>query len=56
MGWPGYDTRIALFTLATVAALAFDAWFNAWGLRRHSLTPTAGETHERPRDRPAPVP
>jgi hypothetical protein len=51
-GWPGYDARIALFTLATVAALAFDAR----GLRRHHLTPTVGETHERPRDRPAPVP
>lgn len=24
-GWPDYDTRIALFTLATLAALAFDA-------------------------------
>ena len=24
-GWPGYDLRIAAFTLATVAALAHDA-------------------------------
>ena len=25
-GWPAYDTRIALFLLATMAALAHDAW------------------------------
>jgi len=25
-GWPAYDTRIALFLQATVAALAYDAW------------------------------
>lgn len=25
-GWPGYDTRIALFLLATSAALAHDGW------------------------------
>ena len=25
-GWPGYDARIAVFMLATVAALAHDAW------------------------------
>jgi type IV secretory pathway VirB2 component (pilin) len=40
--WLGYDARIAVFTLATVAALAFDAW----SLRRqaNSLNSTVGET------------
>jgi hypothetical protein len=53
-GWPGYDARIALFTLATVAALAFDAQ----GLRRqpHTVNPTVGETHEHPGNRPASIP
>ncbi len=53
-GWPGYDARIALFTLATLAALAFDAR----RLRREpqSLNPTVGATHERRGDRPASVP
>jgi hypothetical protein len=41
--WLGYDTRIALLTLASAAALAFDAW----RLRRASLNPPVGETHER---------
>jgi alpha-1,6-mannosyltransferase len=50
--WLSYDSRIAAFTLATAAALAFDAW----GLRRtSSLKLTIGETHERQGDRPAPV-
>jgi alpha-1,6-mannosyltransferase len=36
-GWPGYDTRIALFTLATAAALVLDA---RSGIRNSSM----GET------------
>jgi hypothetical protein len=51
-GWPDYDARIAAFTLATVAALAFDAR----SLRRNPLIATVGETHERRDDRPASVP
>jgi alpha-1,6-mannosyltransferase len=42
-GWPAYDLRIAAFTLATVAALAFDAR----SLRRSARKPldlTVGET------------
>ena len=39
-GWPGYDARIAAFMLATVAALAHDAW----SMRRRSLNPAAGVT------------
>ena len=42
-GWLGSDVRLALFTFAPVAALAFDAW----RLRRTSLKRNAGETHER---------
>jgi uncharacterized membrane protein len=52
-GWPDYDVRIAAFTLATAAALAFDAR----SLRRPApLELTVGETHERRDDRPAAVP
>jgi hypothetical protein len=50
--WLSYDARIAAFTLATAAALAFDGW----SLRRQSLNLTVGETHERRGDRPASVP
>ena len=39
-GWPAYDTRIALFMLATAAALAHDAW----RLRRKSRRLTLGRT------------
>jgi len=39
-GWPAYDTRIALFMVATVAALAHDAW----RLRRKPRQPILGET------------
>jgi hypothetical protein len=49
--WLSYDTRIVAFTLATAAALAFDAW----ALRRTSLNLAIGETHERNGDQPAPV-
>jgi len=52
-GWPGYGARIALFTLATAAALAADARGLRW---RNPLNRTVGETHERRRDRPASVP
>ena len=38
--WPGYDLRVAAFTLATVAALAFDAW----RLRRKALGKPLGQT------------
>jgi hypothetical protein len=41
--WLGYDARIALFTLASAAALAFDAW----RLRRAPLNLNVGETHAR---------
>ncbi len=51
-GWLSYDARISAFTLATVAALAFDGW----NLRRQSLNLTVGETHERRGDQPASVP
>ena len=53
-GWPGYDARIAAFTLATVAALAFDGW----SLRRkpNPLNLTVGATHEHRGDQPASVP
>ena len=40
IAWPGYDLRIAAFTLATVAALAFDAW----RLRRKALGKPLGQT------------
>jgi alpha-1,6-mannosyltransferase len=47
--WLGYDARISIFTLATVAALAFDVW----RVRSSPLNSTVGETddtsHERPR-------
>jgi alpha-1,6-mannosyltransferase len=42
-GWLASDVRLALFTFAPVAALAFDAW----RLRRHPLNSTVGDTHER---------
>jgi hypothetical protein len=55
-GWPSYDARILAFTLATVAALAFDGW----SLRRRPFNLTVGETHERhhehERHQPASVP
>jgi uncharacterized membrane protein len=53
-GWPGYDARIAAFTLATVAALAYDGW----SLRRkpNPLNLTVGATHEHRDDQPASVP
>jgi hypothetical protein len=41
--WPSYDARIFAFTLATVAALAFDGWI----LRRRPFNLTIGETHGR---------
>jgi hypothetical protein len=54
-GWLASDVRLALFTLATVAALAFDAW----RLRRSPVNLNAGETNEptpeRRRDQPASV-
>ena len=52
-GWPGADERIAAFTLATVAALAYDAW----SLRRkpNPLNLTVGATHAHRRDRPAAI-
>jgi hypothetical protein len=40
IAWPGYDLRIAAFTLATVAALALDAW----RLRRNALGKPLGQT------------
>jgi alpha-1,6-mannosyltransferase len=46
-GWLGYDARVAVFTLASVAALAFDAWH----LRRKPLNVNVGETHERTLER-----
>jgi hypothetical protein len=49
--WLGYDTRIAVYTLATVAALVFDVR----RLRRNPLNLTVGESHERPGHRPASV-
>jgi hypothetical protein len=53
--WLSYDVRIAAFTLASFAALAFDAW----SLRRNPINLTVGETHERhhehERDQPASV-
>jgi alpha-1,6-mannosyltransferase len=48
--WPGYDARIATFTLATAAGLAFDAW-----RLRASFNLTLGATHERQGDQSAPV-
>jgi hypothetical protein len=53
-GWPGYEARIAAFTLATVAALAFDGW----SLRRkpNPRNLTVGATHEHPGSRSASVP
>jgi hypothetical protein len=39
-GWPGYDVRIAIFSAATLIALAHDAW----KLRRKPLDLAAGET------------
>ena len=53
-GWPDHNARVAAFTLATVTALAYDAW----GLRRkpNRLNLTAGATHEHRGDRPASVP
>lgn len=41
--WLSYDARIALFTLASIAALAFDAW----RLRRAPLNLNVGDTHDR---------
>ncbi len=38
--WPEHDIRIALFILATIGALAYDAW----NLRRKPRSPTLGET------------
>jgi hypothetical protein len=43
-GWLASDVRLALFTFAPVAALAFDAW-------RTPLNLTVGETHEPSRER-----
>jgi hypothetical protein len=40
IAWPGYDLRTAAFTLATAAALAFDAW----RLRRKALGKPLGQT------------
>jgi hypothetical protein len=40
--WLSYDARITLFTLASIAALAFDAW----RLRRVPPNLNVGETHE----------
>jgi alpha-1,6-mannosyltransferase len=39
-GWPSYDTRIAAFTAATAAALAYDIW----RLRRTQVTLAVGES------------
>ena len=39
-GWPSYDTRIAAFTAATIAALAYDAW----QLRRTKFILAVGKT------------
>ena len=39
-GWPSYDTRIAAFTAATAAALAYDVW----RLRRKHVTLAIGES------------
>jgi alpha-1,6-mannosyltransferase len=50
--WLSYDTRIAAFTLATVAALAVDAW----SLRRTPINLTVGDTHERRGSQSASVP
>jgi hypothetical protein len=54
VGWPAYEARIAAFTLATAAALAYDGW----SLRRKSnpLGLTIGATHEHRGDRPAAIP
>jgi hypothetical protein len=41
--WLSYDARIALLTLASIAALAFDAW----RLRRAPLNLNVGDTHDR---------
>jgi hypothetical protein len=46
LAWLGYETRIALLTLASVAALAFDAW----QLRR-THTFNVGENNERSPER-----
>jgi alpha-1,6-mannosyltransferase len=43
-GWPAYDLRIAVFTLATVAALAFDARELRRMARSKPLRLTIGET------------
>jgi alpha-1,6-mannosyltransferase len=43
-GWPAYDLRIAAFTLATVAALAFDAWRLCRKGLGKPLNLTVGET------------
>jgi alpha-1,6-mannosyltransferase len=42
--WPAYDLRIAAFTLATVAALAFDAWSLRRTVPGKPLDRTVGET------------
>lgn len=47
IAWLDYDARIALFTLASVAALVFDAWHP----RRKPHNLNVGETHERARER-----
>jgi hypothetical protein len=47
VAWLGYDARVALFTLASVAALAFDGRH----LRRKALNLNVGETHERTLER-----
>jgi alpha-1,6-mannosyltransferase len=39
-GWPGYDARIAAFTAATAAALAYDIW----RLRRTQITLAVGKS------------
>jgi hypothetical protein len=39
-GLPGYTTRIAVFTLATLAALAYDLWRE----RKRASSSSLGET------------
>jgi hypothetical protein len=40
-GWPGYDARIAAFMLATIAALAHDAWSTRRKPRRQGIGETS---------------